>query len=628
MQDLLRALDRDPTRRRWQVGFVLGAAALAGGLYTGRYALEARRADACEREGESIAEVWNAERSAALRQAMEVEAVSYGPVAFERVAHWIDEKASGWSAATVQRCLAAGDAAPGEDAQRVCLDARREELVQLLAVLESQGPPALASAIQAAAALTPSSRCLDPQWLSRHHALPEDPQGRDAVASVQRTLAESRALARLGRNEDAIARAQAGLRAAEDAQWPPLVGAAQLALGQALLRDSKLDEAMVHLRSAFLAATETGDEVTAVVAGGMLAYVAGFGQHDAPAGELWREISGATMRQAGLEDDLVGASWRQSVAATFYAEGDFKGALEHYLAAAATRARLLGADHPETLGSNSNIASALVQLGDFQGARDILEPTIEDLSRIFGPHHPDLSDPLGTLARVCDRLGDDAAAREHTERALQIARAAHGPEHLETARAMVNHANTLDDEQEELRLNEAALPILQASLGSQHPAVAGVMSNVARAHQKAGNLEQATRLLQQSLDAHSETPGREHPATALIMMNLAEVHAEAARWEDARSLFEEAAAVRRESLGEAHPDTAWSLFRLAQVRWEHAASPAEATSAVALARKARAGLSGPDSEELVPAMDRWLEERDPASPGDRPPQPRAEHQDP
>ena len=50
--------------------------------------------------------------------------------------------------------------------------------------------------------------------------------------------------------------------------------------------------------------------------------------------------------------------------------------------------RLLGPDHPYTLGTRINLAGAHYAAGDLQTAIDIYEALLPDMTRFLGPNHP------------------------------------------------------------------------------------------------------------------------------------------------------------------------------------------------------------------------------------------------
>ncbi|MEU9917819.1 tetratricopeptide repeat protein, partial [Streptomyces sp. NPDC051001] len=52
------------------------------------------------------------------------------------------------------------------------------------------------------------------------------------------------------------------------------------------------------------------------------------------------------------------------------------------------RERVQGPDHPATLTSRNNLASALDVLGRHQEAADLHQQTLTDRERVQGPDHP------------------------------------------------------------------------------------------------------------------------------------------------------------------------------------------------------------------------------------------------
>jgi hypothetical protein len=59
---------------------------------------------------------------------------------------------------------------------------------------------------------------------------------------------------------------------------------------------------------------------------------------------------------------------------------------------------VLGADHPSTLVSASNLANDLRALGEVQAARDLEQDTLDRRRRVLGPDHPHTLDSASNLA--------------------------------------------------------------------------------------------------------------------------------------------------------------------------------------------------------------------------------------
>ena len=72
----------------------------------------------------------------------------------------------------------------------------------------------------------------------------------------------------------------------------------------------------------------------------------------------------------------------------------------------ARRRRVLGADHPDTLGSANNLAEDLRRLGEYQAARELDEDTLAHRRRVLGDDHPDTRRSVRNLAADLHALGE------------------------------------------------------------------------------------------------------------------------------------------------------------------------------------------------------------------------------
>ena len=59
---------------------------------------------------------------------------------------------------------------------------------------------------------------------------------------------------------------------------------------------------------------------------------------------------------------------------------------------------MLGADHPDTLGSRNNLADAYQAAGDLGRAIPLYEQTLADRQRVLGADHPDTLGSRNNLA--------------------------------------------------------------------------------------------------------------------------------------------------------------------------------------------------------------------------------------
>ena len=76
------------------------------------------------------------------------------------------------------------------------------------------------------------------------------------------------------------------------------------------------------------------------------------------------------------------------------------------------RRRVLGADHPDTLTSASNLAGDLRALGEYQAARELNEDTLARRRRVLGDDHPSTLNSANNLADDLRALGEARDAPE------------------------------------------------------------------------------------------------------------------------------------------------------------------------------------------------------------------------
>jgi nephrocystin-3 len=90
--------------------------------------------------------------------------------------------------------------------------------------------------------------------------------------------------------------------------------------------------------------------------------------------------------------------------------GDAAGALPLYRRALESSERVLGKEHPQTLGIVNNLALCLCALGDAAGALPLCRRALESSERVLGKEHPDTLTSVNNLAGCLYVLGDAAAA--------------------------------------------------------------------------------------------------------------------------------------------------------------------------------------------------------------------------
>jgi hypothetical protein len=110
-------------------------------------------------------------------------------------------------------------------------------------------------------------------------------------------------------------------------------------------------------------------------------------------------------------------------------QGDLQGARDLREQTLATRRRVLGNDHPDTLLSMHGLAAIHQDLGDQQGARQLFEQTLAGYRRVLGNDHPNTLSTMSNLAAARQALGDPQSARDLHDQVLTTRRRVLGKDH-------------------------------------------------------------------------------------------------------------------------------------------------------------------------------------------------------
>jgi serine/threonine protein kinase len=118
------------------------------------------------------------------------------------------------------------------------------------------------------------------------------------------------------------------------------------------------------------------------------------------------------------DQPLIEARLRVTLGNSFSYLGDAKTAAELYEAARALYAQHRGPDHPDTLGSMSNLAISYALLGRYTDALTLREETLALMKAKLGPDHPDTLRSMNNLANSYALLGRYTDALTLREKAL------------------------------------------------------------------------------------------------------------------------------------------------------------------------------------------------------------------
>ncbi|MCX4092498.1 FxSxx-COOH system tetratricopeptide repeat protein [Nocardia sp. alder85J] len=230
------------------------------------------------------------------------------------------------------------------------------------------------------------------------------------------------------------------------------------------------------------------------------------------------------------------------------------------------RERVLGPDHPATLTSRNNLASAHESAGRIDEAITLHERTLTDHERVLGPDHRATLLSRNNLAGAHESAGRVDEAIPLYERNLTDRERVLGPDHRDTLASRNNLASAYKSAgrvDEAITLHERTLTDCERILGPDHPATLTSRNNLAGAHESAGRVDEAIPLHERNLTDRERVLGLDHPDTLASRNNLASAYRSAARINEAITLHERTLTDQERVLGPDHPATLTSRNNLA-----------------------------------------------------------------
>ena len=213
-----------------------------------------------------------------------------------------------------------------------------------------------------------------------------------------------------------------------------------------------------------------------------------------------------------------------NLAIVLYYKGDNAGAEALYRRCLAVQERTLGNEDPATLTSVNNLANVLDEKGDHAGAEALFRRSLDALERTLGAEHPTTLSSVNNLAVVLKAKGDYAGAEALYRRCLEARERTLGQEHPDTLQSVNNLANLLYAKRDYAgaeALDRRCLEARERTLGREHPDTLQSVNNLAGVLDDKGDHAQAEALFRRCLEAQEHTLGKEHPSTLISVNNLA-----------------------------------------------------------------------------------------------------------
>ncbi|XHF30578.1 serine/threonine-protein kinase [Corallococcus exercitus] len=465
MAALLDALERTAFPR---IGAKVAAASVGAGLLAIAAAVVvARGPSPCADDPTRFQGIWDADRKSALLQAFQATGAPDAVAIHESTARALDAYVSGWNDSRRDACLATHEHGTQStavlDLRTNCLERRRRELTALTEVLLSADRAGVATAPEAAQALSPLSRCADVEALSQPVPPPERPEIAARVKAAYAKLDEARARLSADRWQDAVDRVAPIIKEAEELGYKPLLGEALLIEGEAraFLRDEAAEPA---LRRAMLASLSGRDDLRAAEAAVHQVFVDGEVTQRPEQAKAHADEARALLARSGgnpeLESQLLvyeGNSLEQqsrssdalpliqqglalqerlhgrdsprlarallTMASTQRSMGRAEEALATVQRARDILEAAYGPDHPKVAITLNNMGGTLVELRRYQEGQEAFLEVLRRYERIYGPDHQPLryvAGLRGNLSAAAYRMGryDEAERHMHEARAI------------------------------------------------------------------------------------------------------------------------------------------------------------------------------------------------------------------
>jgi tetratricopeptide (TPR) repeat protein len=255
---------------------------------------------------------------------------------------------------------------------------------------------------------------------------------------------------------------------------------------------------------------------------------------------------------------IVEADLRDTVAATYFALGEFEPARRHWERSRELREREHGPQDRKALAAAAHVFDALRCLGKLAEAEKLGVDVIARQRAALGPADPDTLLSLSHLAIVHRFQARYPEAEAVYQEALKQQRLATGPDSPEALTIMNNLAVVYRHQRKFVEADALQTETLQSRMrvvGPEHPDTLHSLSNLSLVKKDLGQLPEAERLAAEALSVRERILGYEHPHTLISMTSLAAIQQDQGKLVEAEVLCERALEIQRGRLGPDHPDT-------------------------------------------------------------------------
>ncbi len=567
LADAMRAGTRRPRRRVVAASSAITLAALVSVAVVVTSSPDNVEPDPCEAGEARIATVWSPARARELEAAFTRTKLAHAADAWVSSAGRLDRFRTEWIAGYRAACTASrAGIQSGEllDRRMQCLESRRQELDQLVALFAAPDRRVVDQAPRTADALSRVADCANTIALGTLAPLPSAIDGA-AVDRARAAVARVHVLRNAGDPLRVIENAEQALAEARKLDYAPLTAEASLAAAIVYMVANKAAQANRALDDAIVAA-EAGRhfriKAQALAVGMELAFnagdIAGATSKDRLARAALAAIGGDPKLEADLESVLGWIASRQE---------DLPTAERHLRRALELRTAALGERDLATARAHANLGTAI-------GSRDPAGALVEyerahaiELAEL-GPKHPAVGQTLGNIAIIHVTAGRKDKAVATAKEALQVLEATMPAEHPAVAFATLQLAGVYHqtrDYENALTFHRRAVERYEAGLAKDHPDVGRALTNLAATLAELERHAELVEVARRALAIQEKTLGSDSPGTATIRQNLAVGLAGIGKTDEALQQLGRALALRERAYGATDPRLLSTLLGIADV---------------------------------------------------------------
>jgi tetratricopeptide (TPR) repeat protein/tRNA A-37 threonylcarbamoyl transferase component Bud32 len=265
------------------------------------------------------------------------------------------------------------------------------------------------------------------------------------------------------------------------------------------------------------------------------------------------------------DQPVVDAALRQALADRYRDLGLYDAALPLQESALATRRRVLGEEHPQTLSSINQMGVLLDSQGKLEEAERYYREALEKFRRVLGEEHPETLTSINNMGFLMWAQGKPDEAEPYLREALEKRRRLSGEAHPDTLASISNMGGLLHSQR---KLDEAepyfreALEGRRRVLGEEHPETLLSIGNLGSLLRAQGKLDEAEPYYREALEKSRRVLGEEHPDTLIAISNMGFLLRAEGKLDEAEPYYREALTKYGRVLGKEHAETLISIDNL------------------------------------------------------------------